>query len=222
MSRILMPSSGPDSWQRLLAQPETQWVTGYSARTLAYSWEAADGIPDEVSDILGPIFGFHELVIAIPEHKTELPGGRRKSQSDVFALVRHDTGLVTCTIEGKVDEPFGPIVAEWMKDASAGKRERIRYICDLLGLEDIPAAVNYQLLHRTASALIEAERFHARDAAMIVHSFSPDRRWFEAYERFCDVLGCRAEVGVPAVVTVPDGKRLLLGWASGEQRFRSM
>lgn len=81
--------------------------------------------------------------------------------------------------------------------------------------------VRHQLLHRTASALIEAERFHATDTAVIVHSFSPERRWLEAYERFCDLLGCKAEVGVPAVVTVPDGKRLVLGWACGEQRFQS-
>lgn len=223
MSRIMLPSSGPEGWRQFLAQPEKQCVTGYSARTIAHSWEAAvDGVPDEVSDILAPVFGMHELLVAIPEHKTPLRGGRRDSQSDVFALIRHDTGLATCTIEGKVDEPFGPIVAEWTKEASPGKRERIEYICDLLGLKELPAAVHYQLLHRTASALIEAERFHASDAAMIVHSFSPERRWFEAYERFCDAMGCRAEVGVPAVVTVPSGKRLVLGWARGEQRFRTM
>jgi hypothetical protein len=81
--------------------------------------------------------------------------------------------------------------------------------------------VHYQLLHRTASALIEAERFQASHAAMIVNSFSPEQRWFEAYERFCELMDCRAEVGVPAVVTVLSGKRLVLGWACGEQRFRA-
>jgi hypothetical protein len=222
MSKILVRSNGPDSWRQFLAQPEKQWVTGYSARTLAHAWESAGGVPDEVADILGPAFGLFELLLTIPEHKTELPGGRRESQSDVFALIRHETGLATCTIEGKVDEPFGPLVGEWMKDASPGKKQRIAYICDLLGLSEFPAAVHYQLLHRTASALIEAERFHAGDAAMIVHSFSPERRWFEAYERFCEVMTCRAEVGVPAVVTVPSGRRLALGWACGEQRFREM
>lgn len=220
MSKILIPSSGPDAWRRLLAQPEKQWVTGYSARTLAHAWEAANGMPDEVADILGSAFGPFDLVLAIPEHKTVLPGGARESQSDVFVLIGHDAGLATCTIEGKVDESFGPIVAEWMMGASAGKKQRMAYICDLLGLTEVPAGVHYQLLHRTASALIEAERFHACDAAMIVHSFSPEQRGFEAYERFCEVIGCRAEVGVPAVVNVPNGKRLVLGWACGEQRFR--
>lgn len=221
MTRILTPSPGPGAWRQFLAEPEKHWVKGYSARTLAHAWEAADGMPDEVADILGEAFGPFELLLAIPEHKTPLPGGRRESQSDVFALIRHQQGLATCTIEGKVDEPFGPIVAEWIRDASPGKKERIAYICELLGLSEIPAAVHYQLLHRTASALIEADRFCATDSVMIVHSFSPEQRWFEAYERFCEVMGCRAEVGIPVVLTVPNGKRLVLGWACGEQQFRS-
>ena len=222
MARILIPSEGPKSWQRLLAQPYKQWVKGFSARTIAHAWEASDSMPDEVAEILGTAFGMFDLLMAIPEHKTTLPGGSRDSQSDVFALIRHETGLATCTIEGKVDEPFGPIVAEWLEDASPGKKQRLEYICQLLGLKEVPAGVHYQLLHRTASALVEADRLHANDAAMIVHSFSPEQRWFDAYERFCTVLGCSAEVGRPAVITVPSGKRLVVGWACGEQRYRAI
>jgi hypothetical protein len=220
MTRILVPSAGPDSWQQFLAKPDVQWAPGYSARTLAHAWEAADGFPPEVGAILDTAFGPTELLIASPERKTPLPGGRRESQSDVFALGRHVGGVVACTIEGKVDEPFGPTVGDWLVDASPGKSERLEYVCNLLGLEACPADVHYQLLHRTASALIEAERFATRDAAMIVHSFSPGRRWYDAYERFCAVLNCNARV--PAVVELPAGKRLVLGWACGDQRFRAM
>ncbi|RYY05738.1 MAG: hypothetical protein EON55_25125, partial [Alphaproteobacteria bacterium] len=72
----------------------------------------------------------------------------------MFALVRHETGLVGCTVEGKVDEPFGPTVAQQMASPSPGKIERLAYLCDLLGISDCPPDVHYQLLHRTASALI--------------------------------------------------------------------
>lgn len=222
MGRILVPTSGPECWRRFLAKPELHWAIGYSARTIAHAWEASDGMPDEVADILGLAFGPFETLLAIPEHKTPLPGGRRESQSDVFALIRHDAGLAACTIEGKVDEPFGPTVAQQMVNASTGKVERLGYMCHLLGIETCPPDVHYQLLHRTASAVIEAERFHASGAAMIVHSFSPERRWFEAFKRFCEVLGQDAAIDVPATVPIPHGKVLVLGWASGDQRFRAM
>ena len=220
--RIFIPSSGPESWRHLLAKPDVHWATGYSARTVAHAWEGANGFPPEVQRLLTLAFGPTELLFAIPEHKTALPGGSRESQSDVFAIGRHATGLITCTIEGKVDEPFGPTVAKQMAGASAGQTVRMEYLCALLGIGACPPDIHYQLLHRTASALIEAERFHAQDAAMIVHSFSPESRWADAFGRFVEVLGGKAVPGNPTTISVPSGRRLVLGWAAGDQRFRAM
>lgn len=81
----------------------------------------------------------------------------------------------------------------------------------MLGIESCPPDVHYQLLHRPALALIEAEKFHAADAAMIVHSFSPERRWFGAFAKFVGFFGGSAQPGVPIAITVPSGRRLLLG-----------
>lgn len=220
MSKILIPSSGPDAWQQFLAKPSLQWAKGYSARTLAHAWEVASGLPLEIADITSAAFGPGELLFAVPEHKTALPGGRRESQSDVFALVRHESGLATYTIEGKVDEPFGPTVDEWMVDASDGKRERLNFILGLLGIAQCPADIRYQLLHRTASALVEAERFDAKFAGMIVHSFSPEHRWREEFDRFVSLMGWPYTKGEPIRLEVPSGRTLMLGWASGDQRFR--
>jgi hypothetical protein len=216
MSRILVPSSGPAAWQQFLAKPDRQWVSGYSARTIAHAWEAQPSWPPEVASIVEQVVGPTELLLAIPEHKTPLPGGQRESQSDVFALGRHAGGLIACTIEGKVNEPFGPSVADQMKDASSGKQERLEYLCHSLGLEACPGDVHYQLLHRTVSALIEAERFAASDAAMIVHSFSPERRWFDAFARFASLFGENAVAGKAIVLSTPVGKRLIIGWACGD------
>ncbi len=214
-----MPSTGADDWRRFLAQPDLHWRTGFSARTLAHSWEEAAGLPPEVEAILRERHGAVELLLAIPEHKTPLPGGRRESQSDLFALVRYEAGLLVCTIEGKVDEPFGETVGAWCRDMTAGKEQRLAYLLKLLGLSKCPPGIHYQLLHRTAAALIEAERFQAASAAMIVHSFSPDRRWFDAYAAFCNLLGVTAEPGRAASVNLPDGRELLLGWACGDPAF---
>ena len=162
---------------------------------------------------------FRSLVI-IPEYKTPLPGGRRESQSDVFLLARHATGTIACTVEGKVDEPFGPTVAQQMAATTPGKEERLAFLCGQLGLSQCPGEIHYQLLHRTASALIEAERFDTGDAAMIVHSFSPVRKWFDAFAAFVELLG--GQIDEASALIEVRGKKLLLGWASGDQRFRAM
>jgi len=222
MSKILIPTSSPESWKDLLAQPELQWKLGRSARSLAHCWEAAGGIPGEVAAIMADAFGTPALLFAVPEHKTPLPGGSRDSQSDILALVRHEGGLATYTIEGKVNEPFGETVGEWSRNASAGRVERLSYLCSMIGLPDCPTEVRYQLLHRTVSALIEAERFNATSAGMIVHSFLPHRRWFEDFAAFVRLLGGGdIQPGEAKVIHVASGRPLVLGWASGGAQFLS-
>jgi hypothetical protein len=220
MSKILVPSCGPSDWKQFLAQPEVHWAKGYSARTLAHSWEDVDTPPSEVLDLMEQAFGPAKFLFGVPEHKTPLPGGSRESQSDVFALMRHQDGLATYTIEGKVDEPFGPTVEEWSANASAGKIERLAYLTSALGISACPPDIRYQLLHRTVSALIEADRFDAKMAGMIVHSFSPELKWFDEFSRFAELLGCKTKVGEAAVLKTPSGMPLMVGWASGDQRFR--
>ena len=220
MTKVLIPSSGPNDWKGFLAQPDLHWRTGYSARSLAHCWEAASGLPIEVADIMAGAFGAPMLLFAVPEHKTMLPGGTRESQSDIFALVRHERGLASYTIEGKVEEPFGETVADWSRNASGGKIERLSYLCSMLGLAECAPEVRYQLLHRTVSALIEAERFNASFAGMIVHSFSPACRRFEDFALFVKLLGGGdIQPGQAVVIDTPSGRPLALGWACGDQSF---
>jgi hypothetical protein len=79
VTRILVPSAGPNSWRQVLAKPDLHWAVGYSARTIAHAWEEADGVPPEVAAILNAALGSTELLLAIPEHRTPLPGGTRES-----------------------------------------------------------------------------------------------------------------------------------------------
>jgi len=221
MTKIYMPSSGPDAWKQFLAKPDLHWAIGYSARTLANSWEEGPDLPPEIRKELKPLIGDPTLLLAIPEHKVALPGGGRESQCDVFALIRGADQVVACAIEGKVNEPFGPTLVEWLSTPSPGKKERLDFICACLGLtQPLDLSIRYQLLHRTASAVIEAERFMTHGASMIVHSFSPERRWFEDYERFIRLFGVDSING-RARIGLPNGKPLYLAWASGEQRFRA-
>ena len=49
--KILIPTTSPDDWRRLLADPNSHWRTGYSAKTLAYCWEAEPGFPRFLSRV---------------------------------------------------------------------------------------------------------------------------------------------------------------------------
>src|SRR3990170_385432 len=101
---------------------------GCSARTLAHCWEDAKGLPPEIDAVFG---GSAKLLLAIPEHKVPLPGGNRPSQTDLFALLRREDRTISCAIEGKVAEAFGPTLGDWLKDHSSGKAERLAHICGL-------------------------------------------------------------------------------------------
>lgn len=225
MNNVYVPSQGPQSWQQFLAEPEKQWKTGYSAKSMAHCWEDADGLPASIrnalkSSGLDALAGLEPLLI-LPEHKVPLPGGRTQSQNDAFVLARNDAGLTAITIEGKVEESFGPPVSAWGPQSSAGKRERFAYLVNLLGLQDQELGdIYYQLLHRTASALIEARRFHAGSAMMLVHSFSQRHSWFDEYAKFARLMS----VSDPQLNRVhPAGERngiqLYLGWVTGEAEY---
>ena len=224
MSKIYIPSAGPDSWQQFLADPEKQWRTGYSAKSLAYSWEEADGFPGEIKRAFINS-GVEELsrvepVLVIPEHKVPLPGGSTESQNDAFVLGSTSSGLVSICIEGKVNESFGEPVSKWGPDSSPGKRKRFKYLTDVLELEDEDLSnIYYQLLHRTASAIIEAKRFHAITAAMLVHSFSQEHKWFPEFQAFADALGVSAELNTVHPCGERSDVNLYVGWVVGSAEY---
>lgn len=224
MTKIYVPSTGPEAWKAFLADPDKHWATGYSARSFASCWEAADGFPPEIRSTLEqatPLQGIEPLLI-FPEWKVSLPGGRRASQNDAWVLASTVDGLVSLAIEGKVDEPFDRPLSEWKQEASPGKRERLEYLVSCLGFDsEPPGHIYYQLLHRTASAVIEAERFHARAAVMLVHTFSPTDRWFDQYWEFAALFGIDAKIGNLGTTKARGGLPLHLGWVHGDERYLS-
>lgn len=236
MHRIFIPSAGPSDWRRLLADPASQWVRKKSALEVAVAWEAARqsarGLPPQVAETLD----LHDytrgaqLLLAFPEHRVALPGGGHASQADLWALLRSPGGLISLAVEAKSGESLGEPVETWLAKASpaSGKPTRLAFLRDRLGLagRDV-ARIRYQLLHRTVSAIVEAERFGATLAVLLVQSFGgasddssrADLRAFarllsadESEERLC-------EARVPGTV------RLLVGWTTSpcatEREFAS-
>ncbi|MDZ4063815.1 MAG: hypothetical protein U1E22_04020 [Coriobacteriia bacterium] len=225
MKRIAVPTQSAEDWKRLLAKPDLHWKAGCSAMTLAQSWETAHpSVPPEVATALDstgdPVLRSLELLLAIPEYQVDLPGGQRPSQTDVLALMRGSVGLVAVAVEGKVDEAFGPTVGEKRAETSAGVDERLAWLISYLGLDSVPDSIRYQLLHRTASAMLVAQRFDAAAAVMLVHSFSPTDRWFGDFAAFAGLFDVRAELDHVSQISVIDGRPLFIGWSKGDQRFR--
>ena len=222
MPRIYLPATTADQWAQCLAEPTRHWRTGYSARTLACAWQEADGFPREVAAALATAADFRgiELLLAFPEHRVSLPGTGHSSQTDLWVLARAGADLVSIAVEGKVAEPFGATLEDWLAGASPGKQARLASLQRILGLgAPLPPGLRYQLLHRSASAVIEAKRFGAAHAVLLVHSFSREQRWFEDFAAFAALFGASPTVGQVAAAGVCDGVQLHLCWVQGHQAY---
>ncbi|MGA7979259.1 MAG: hypothetical protein WCA32_03430 [Chromatiaceae bacterium] len=222
MAKFYIPTTSAEQWAQLLAEPTKQWRQGYSARTLAYCWQEADGFPAEVRTVLQACEPFQtiELLLGIPEHQVPLPGGSRPTQSDIWCLAKAGQELVSIAIEGKVAEPFGPTLGEWLAGGSPGKSTRLGFLQNQLSLSAEPAhEIRYQLLHRSASAIIEAKRFGARHAIMLVHSFSPANDWFPDFDAFARMLGVSPKPNRVFPTGIRGGVDFYVGWVSGNQQY---
>lgn len=158
-----------------------------------------------------------ELVVAFPEYQVPLPGGTRPSQTDLMVIAKNAaTQLVVIAVEGKAAEPFGELVGDWRRESSPGREERLAFLLTKIGLEDGADldGLRYQLLHRTASAVIVAEQFGARHAVMLVQSFHPDALWLDDFARFAGRYGATIGKDELAPAAQLGSATLHLGWVS--------
>lgn len=227
-SKFFVPAKKPEDWRPLLAEPDKHWKPGYSAMALAHCWQEANDFPGSVKDVFRkskvPLFQNVEMLVAFPEYKIPLPGGRTPSQSDIFVLARGGNRLISITVEGKVSEPFGDTVFVWFKNASPGKKKRLDFLCEKLQIENRENLdkIRYQLLHRTASAIIAAEKFNAPNALMLVHSFSDNKETekaqFNDYCQFLELFDAAGEKDL-LVKGKHEGINLFFAWVRGEKKY---
>lgn len=224
MPRFFAPADTAADWRKLLAKPHLHWKTGYSARSIAHSWTEARGFPREVKAVLDASAARSlqdlEFLIGIPEHEVRLPGGQRPSQNDVFVLAKGSSGLVSIAVEGKVAESFDKPVDIRFANPTPGEAERLRFLLELLRLDRLAVGgIGYQLLHRTASAILEARRFGARHAVMLVHSFSQEHLHFDDYAAFVSLFSRQAETNQVVEASRLDDVALHLGWVVGNTEY---
>lgn len=229
MNNIYIPTNKPEDWKQLLADPEKHWKTGYSAKALAYSWQKAKGFPRTVVKVFNSsgirIFKDIDILLAFPEYTVPLkPYGSRASQNDIFVLAKANNELVSIMVEGKVDEPFGETVGNWKLSDQGGKKERLTFLCNVLNLDiTVVDHIRYQLIHRTASSIIEAKKFNAKNALMLVHIFEKDKEKYreslQDYRQFISLFGKEGRDNQITYLKKIENIKLYAGWVCGEKRF---
>jgi hypothetical protein len=197
-----------------LADPIKHWRPEHSALKLATSWIGTRNIPERVADVLASCetYASCRLVEAFFEREVDLGTKGLPSQTDLLALVQLAHGYGAIAVEGKAREPFGPLVSKW--NDSPGKHKRLADLCLQLGLDASNlGGLRYQLLHRTVSALLEARRYGAHEALMLVHSFDAGDSSFDDYKAFATALGLtNATLNRITDSIVRDEVTLRLGW----------
>ena len=193
LSRIHLPMLRPEDVIPHLGKGELHWRDGYSAKAVCESWFNANDIPSSVRRVLEGADQYKgaQLVDAWLERCTHLPWGRgNPTQTDLLAVLAIGDELALLAIEAKVRESFGPYVRDWLAEGGDNRVERLRGLCDFLNLStESASALRYQLLHRTAAAVLEAKRYRARHAAMVVQSSCPDNTGLSDFQSFAQAMG---------------------------------
>jgi hypothetical protein len=175
-----------------LRKGDLHWRDGYSAKAVCASWFNANDIPPSVRRVLETANEYQgaELVDAWLERCTHLPWGRgNPTQTDLLAVLAVGDELAVFAVEAKVKESFGPHVQDWLAEGGNNRAERLHGLCNLLDLSvETLSGLRYQLLHRTAAAVLEAKRYRASHAAMIVQSFCPDSTGLPDFQSFAQAM----------------------------------
>jgi len=200
----------------MLLVPATNDDTSSAAR-LTTKWREADGFPTEVARLLRS----HEatasaaMLLAIPEHHVRLAGGARAAQTDLWVLARTPRGLLSIVVDAGRGDADDGTAREWHTAESHEKTTMA--LRSLLEIDrESELAIGHRLFHRTACALLEARRFFASGAAVIIHSVGATRRTFLEFQGFVALLGGRlSRPGELAAVPPREGIALYFGWAEG-------
>jgi hypothetical protein len=209
------PLGNPHDARAYLADPIKHWRPERSAYELAHAWLAGDAPPSPVDALLRAALGPYDIVEGFFEKETDLGTKGRPSQSDLLLVLRSDAGYAIAAVEAKAGEPFGEKVNDW-HDGSPGKSDRLENLCSRLGIAvDAVGQLRYQLFHRSAAALIEAERYGAPLALVLIEAFPGAEDSFDDFAAFARALGV-GEVSADALSQAKQlGETTLrLGWAA--------
>lgn len=161
------------------------------------------------------------MLLALPEYKASSPVySTRLPQNDIFVLAKGNNELISIMVDGKASEPFGDTVADLLKDRNRTKKKRLQFLLKKLQIENMDVdTIRYPILDRTAAALIEAEKFNAQNALILIHSFSWLNRWLRDFKRFVSLFGMKGKVNSISGPVVISGINLYFGWVRGDKKY---
>ncbi|MGH9786644.1 MAG: DUF6946 family protein, partial [Terriglobia bacterium] len=121
----------------------------------------------------------------------------------------------------KAGEKLDDIVKDWLsRDGERSRKPaRLAALKQRLAISEADVShIRYQLLHRTASALKEAERFGARMAVVLMQSFNrvaDDQSWND-FMTFGEVMYAMVKEGHVVRSSRSTGIPLFLGWVTSQ------
>ena len=224
------PLTKPQDAQQFLRDPQLHWKKGRSAYEAAHAWighggSRGVGLPGRVRDLLNssPEWTNASVVTGFFEHATPLDTQKGPSNIDILVVCGLDQCLGIIAVEAKAGEPFGDLVSVWRTaKPSPGKDARLAWACEFFGVSAAACdPLRWQLFHRTASAIIEAQRFRAKHAIMLVHDFCPEPSWVEDFLAFASAIGIHgAQVGGISDAKTLQGVSLRLAWVCDQPASR--
>jgi hypothetical protein len=225
MGSFHIPIEKPEEIIPRLGKQELHWKKNRSAFELSNAWMQANGLPPSVRNAIEQALEWRSAAFleGIFERETALPGKGKSSQTDLLAILALKDGNAILSVEGKVDEPFGPLVDQWLAGAKDQNRSnRLAGLCATLGVDvRTVGGLFYQLFHRTCASIYEAKRFGYKRAIMLVHSFAETRTpseapaWFDDFSKFSGAVGM--PVVLPGFISPPkicEGIEVRLAWVS--------
>jgi hypothetical protein len=176
----------PDDWANVVGKEN--YVPKHSAFELAQSWQGKKGnFPPSVQKAFDEsrIKDLQDLKFqyAIVEHPIFLDTFKAPSRTDLMVYCQNaNSEWAIIGVEGKAEETFGDPLIQWTRDCKTfspnnteplpSRLNRLNFLNGLLGISFDPnSSVRYQLIHRTASIILEAIRQSAKTAVLLIHSF---------------------------------------------------
>ena len=217
ITRLHVPMKDPKHVVPHLGRGTLHWKKGYSAHKLTQSWYKADGFPTQVSKVLDSETSLRDLKLidGFFERKTDLRTPGKATQTDLLVIAKGRHGPVLIGVEGKVKEPFGRRIRNWLDSPS--KKKRLSNLCDTLGISNNSGidSLRYQLFHRTAAVIYEAQDRNIDRAVMLVHSFDPGQAGLNDFQAFAEKIGASGAAADCVSQSVVLGKvTIYLVWVS--------
>lgn len=187
---------------------------GHSAYECAHRWQdIGSRFPDEILTIFRESKQLNLSSLEIKQVYAEFPvwldTHTTPSKNDLMIFAEGPGNRkVVLAVEAKCDESFAQPVDTWIRTAdkpmARGQRRlfkgalvpverkvrRLNFLNAILSTSiGADSIVRYQLLHRTASAVLTARQTYAEAAVVLIQAFTESERNFKDFQVFCDLLG---------------------------------